>query len=154
MEPLSVIASITGVLSATAKISSAASTLISRWKEAPTSVHAIIAEMSALGVCLAQLKPYLQGSEIAPNTRTAAVSVEQIVIITSSCVLAVSELQKTLDTLELEKPLTMKTKLRWASRGKEIHALRSRVQASTVSLNLILTILTWCVRLLILSFQQ
>ena len=151
MEPLSIIASIAGILSATVKISSAASSLISRWKEAPTSIHGIIAEMSALGACLAQLKPYLQGIEAVPISRTAAISVEQIVIVTSSCVLAVSELQKPLDTLEPEKPLNKKTKLRWASHGKEIDTLRSRVQASTSSLNLILTVITWYVYLLVTS---
>ena len=72
----------------------------------------------------------------------AAISVEQIVIIASSCVLAVSELQKTLDLLEPDKPLSKTVKLRWSSYEKKINMLRSRVQASASSLNLILTVLT------------
>ena len=142
-------ASVAGIFSATLKISSVASSLISRWKEAPTSIHGIVAEMSALAACLVQLKPYLQGIETASSSRTAAISVEQIVIVTSCCVLAVSELQKTLETLEPGKPTNKKIRLRWASQGRKIDTLRSRVQASTSSLNLILTVITWCVCLLL-----
>ena len=71
-----------------------------------------------------------------------AISVEQVVIIASSCVLAVSELQETLDSLEPDKPLSKRVKIRWSSYEKKINMLRSRVQASASSLNLVLTVLT------------
>ena len=142
MDPLSVIASVTGILAAAFKISNAASALISGWKEAPNSLHSIVSEMAALSACLAQLRPFLSRREIAPKSRMAAISVEQIVVVASSCVLAVSELQKTLDSLEPEKPLSKRVKLRWSSYEKKINMLRSRVQASTSSLNLVLTVLT------------
>lgn len=98
--------------------------------------------MAALSACLAQLRPFLSGREIAPKSRMTAISVEQIVIIASSCVLAISELQETLDSLEPEKPLSKRVKIRWSSYEKRINMLRSRVQASASSLNLVLTILT------------
>lgn len=142
MDPLSVIASLTGILGAAFKISKAASALISGWKDAPSSLHSIVSEMAALSACLAQLRPFLSKREIAPKSRMAAISVEQIVVIASSCVLSVSELQKTLDSLEPEKPLSKRVKLRWSSYEKKINMLRSRVQASTSSLNLVLTVLT------------
>ena len=142
MDPLSVIASITGILTAAYKISSAASALISSWKDAPSSLHSIVSEMAALSACLAQLRPFLSRRQIAPKSRMTAISVEQIVIIASSCVLAVSELQETLDSLEPEKPLSKKVKIRWSSYEKKINMLRSRVQASASSLNLVLTVLT------------
>ena len=142
MDPLSVIASITGILAAAFKISNAASALILGWKDAPNSLHGIVSEMAALSACLAQLRPFLSRREIAPKSRMAAISVEQIVIIASSCVLAVSELQETLDALEPEKPLSKRVKLRWSSYEKKINMLRSCVQASASSLNLVLTVLT------------
>ena len=142
MDPLSVIASITGILTAAFKISSAASALISSWKDAPSSLHSIVSEMAALSACLAQLRPFLSRREIAPKSRMTAISVEQIVVIASSCVLAVSELQETLDSLEPEKPLSKRVKIRWSSYEKKINMLRSRVQASASSLNLVLTVLS------------
>lgn len=142
MDPLSVIASISGILAVAFKISNAASGLISSWKDAPNSLHSIVSEMAALSACLAQLRPFLSRREIAPKSRMTAISVEQIVIIASSCVLAVSELQETLDSLEPEKPLSKRVKLRWSSHEKKINMLRSRVQASASSLNLVLTVLT------------
>ena len=143
MEPVTVITSVSGVLIATKKISSAASSLILGWKEAPNSIRAIVAEMSALDACLAQLKPYLEGIGAAPTSRTTAITVEQIVIVTTSCVMAVSELQRTLDALEPEKPLSKRTKLRWPFHEKKLNSLRSRVHASISSLNLILSVMTW-----------
>ncbi len=142
MDPLSVIASITGILTAAFKISNAASAIISGWKDAPNSLHSIVSEMAALRACLAQLMPFLSRRETAPKSRMAAISVEQIVIVASSCVLAVSELQKTLDSLEPDKPLSKTVKLRWSSHEKKINMLRSRVQASANSLSLVLTALT------------
>ena len=142
MDPLSVIASITGILTAAFKISTSASALISSWKDAPNSLHNIVSEMAALSACLAQLRPFLSRREIAPKSRMTEISVEQIVIIASSCVLAVSELQETLDSLEPEKPLSRRIKMRWSSYEKKINTLRSRVQASASSLNLVLTVLT------------
>lgn len=142
MDPLSVIASITGILTAAFKISTAASALISSRKDAPNSLHSIVSEMAALSACLAQLRPFLSRREIAPESRMTEISVEQIVIIASSCVLAVSELQQTLGSLEPEKPLSRRVKIRWSSYEKKINMLRSRVQASASSLNLVLTVLT------------
>ena len=142
MDPLSVIASVTGILTAAFKISNTASALISAWKNAPNSLHNLISEMAALSACLAQLMPFLSRREIAPKSRMAAISVEQIIIIASSCVLAVSELQRLLDSIGLEKPLSKRVKLRWSSYEKKINTLLSRVQASASSLNLVLTTLT------------
>ncbi len=145
MDPISVIASVTGVLAAAVHISSVASSLISRWKDAPSSIHNIVVEMTALGACLGQLKPYLQNLDTVPSTRTEIISVEQVVIILSSCVLSVSELQKSLDPFGPGKTLTVSNKIWWASHEKKMNTLRSRVQASTNSLNLILTVITWYV---------
>ena len=154
MDPLSVIASITGMLTAAAKISSTASSLIAAWKDAPTSLSGIVAEASALIACLTQLMPFLRGIERAPESRTKAISIKQIVILVSSCVLAISELQKTLDALKPDKTLSRRVKLRWASHEKKLNNLRFRVQFSTTSLNLVLTALTWYVYLFDISSMR
>ena len=143
MEPLSVIASITGVLTAAAKISTAASSLVTAWKDAPASLSGVITETAALGACLTQLEPFVRGLQKAPESHSRGLSVEQIVTIMSSCVLAVSELQRTLDSLKPHQPLPRTKRLRWPSYEKKINKSRSRVQSSTTSLNLVLTALTW-----------
>ena len=101
--------------------------------------------MSALGACLAKLKPYLEDLDSVPSARTAIISVEQIIIILSSCVLSISQLQESLHRFEPGRPLTKSHKFWWAMHEKQINTLRSRVQASTASFNLILTVITWYV---------
>ena len=144
MDPLSVIASITGILTSAAKISTVAATLISVWREALDSVRSIVAEMSALRVCLAQLHPFIQGTGVVPRSRKVTISLEQIVIVTSSCILTIAELEKTLDSLKPDLPLSKITKFRWMTQEKRLNSMLALVRASTNSLNLILTIITCC----------
>ena len=147
MDPLSVGASIIGVLSAVRKISATASALVSGWKEAPISIRSINSEMSALRFCLEQLKPFFQGRRMAPESRNAELSVQNFVAVLSHCVLTISELEKTMDTLKADRPLAAWTKLRWSSHEKKLNTLITRVRAATSSLNLILMIMTWYVDL-------
>lgn len=143
MDPLSVIASVTGLLSVVAEITTVLSDFLRREKNAPASMRNIITEVSALHVCLAQLSHFIRGTEDAPRSRQAAISVEQVVVVNTTCVLALSELEKILDSFKLKQPMSTFTKLRWAINEQEITGILERIRVSRSSLNLILTILTW-----------
>lgn len=143
MDPLSVIASITGILNVAAKVTSLLSDFVQKERDAPISFRNIIAEVSALSVCLAQLSPFLRGTEQAPKSRQAAISVEQVVIVNTSCVLTLSELEKILDSYKLNQPMSTITKIRWARNESKIVGILDRIRASKSSLNLILIILSW-----------
>lgn len=147
MDPLSVVASVTGVLAVTAKITSSLTGFVKREKEAPKSIQKVITEVSDLNVCLAQLAPYIQKFENVPKSRAAHISVEQVIVINTSCVLALSELEEILDSFKLNQPLSTMTKIRWARQEQTITTLLLTLRASTNSLNLILTILSWWVLL-------
>lgn len=143
MDPLSVLASVTGILNVAAKVTQVLSDFIQKEQGAPTSFRNIIAEVSALSVCLAQLAPILQGTEQAPRSRKAAISVGQVVVVDTSCVLTLSELEKILDTFKLDQPMSTPNKIRWARTEPTIVGILDRIRASKGSLNLILTILIW-----------
>lgn len=68
---------------------------------------------------------------------------EQIVVVNTTCVLELSELEKILDSFKLKQPMSTFTKLRWARNEQEITGILERIRVSKSSLNLILTILTW-----------
>jgi len=143
MDPLSVLASVTGILNVAAKVTQVLSDFIQKERGAPTSCRNIIAEVSALSVCLAQLAPILQGTEQAPQSRQAAISLGQVIVVNTSCVLTLSELEKILDSFKLNQPMPTLDKVRWTRTEPTIIGILDRIRASKSSLNLILTILTW-----------
>ena len=143
MDAISVIASITGMLAVAAKITKVSADFIRKERSAPKSIHNIVTEVSDLSVCLARLSPFIQGTEDTPNVRKAAISVEEIIVINTSCVIAMSDLEEILDSFKLDQPMSTATKLRWAIEEQQINDILARVRTSKSSLNLVLTIMTW-----------
>ncbi len=84
----------------------------------------------------------MQGSKQAARTRTSQISVEQLVIINTSCVLTLSELDKMMDSFKFQRPFSLLDKMRWAKNESKIRELLSRVRTSQSSLNMILAIFT------------
>ncbi len=138
MDPLSVIASVTGLLSVRAKITKALLDFIRKEKSAPASIRNILAEVSDLSVCLPQLSPFRRGTENAPKSRQAAISVEQVVVVNTSCVLTLSELEKILHCFKFDQLMSTTTRLQWARHEQKTTCILERVRASKSLLNLIL----------------
>ena len=143
MDPLSVIASVTGILVAAAHVTIMVNNFIEKERDAPDSLRKVSAEVADLSNCLTHLAPFLQDIENVATERKAAISVEHIVAINTSCVLTLSELEKVLDSFHLDRPMATRTRLRWARHQKKIENILVRVRASKSSLNLILTMFTW-----------
>ena len=142
-EPLSLIGSVVGIVAVTSQLTTSLIDFVRREQDAPASMHGIVTELSALRACLAQLRPFVQGSRHAPSNRASRVSLEQIFVVNTSCVLTLSELDKTLDSFKFDRAFTLRDKLRWAKNEPRIHQLLSRIRASQSSLNMILSIFTW-----------
>lgn len=145
MDPLSVAASITGLLAAAAKITSVVTSFIEKERDAPASAHSVLTEVSDLSLCLAQLAPFIRGTKSAERSRRDAISVEQVVIISTSLVMSVSELEKLLNSFKIDLPMSTMAKIHWARNSEKVNKILTRIRASKSSLNLILTIFTWSV---------
>jgi hypothetical protein len=143
MDVISALASITGLLAVAAKIISVSADFIRKEKNAPRSMHHIVKEVSDLRICLARLLPFIQGIEDAPKARKAAISVEDIIVISTSCIIAMSDLEEVLDSYKLDQPMPTKTRIRWAREEQKITDILARVRVSKTSLSLVLTIMTW-----------
>lgn len=137
------IASITGILAAAAKITTVVTGFIEKNRDVPNSTRSVLTEVSDLSLCLAQLAPFIRGTRIAERTRKDAISVEQIVVVSTSLVLNISELEQMLDSLSLDQPMSMTARMRWVKVEGRIECILTRIRASKSSLNLILTIFTW-----------
>ena len=145
MDPLSVIASITGILAVAAKITTTLAAFIEKDRNAPKSIRRVLTELSDLRACLDQLAPFIQGIKGAEESRKDGISVEQVVVISTSLVLNISELDKMLDSFRLEEPMSTTARLRWTKNEEKIDNILTHIRASKSSLSLILIIFTWWV---------
>lgn len=143
MDPLSVTASILGLLGAAQKVSSLLVTLINHVKEAPRQAEKVLLEVNDISACLSQLQNFLSGSMTTPESQAKLLMVDQIIVTLTTCVMTFSELEEIATNLQANRPLRLSTKVRWAMKEQKISRLLLRLQSSKASLNLMLTILTW-----------
>lgn len=143
MEAISIAASVVGIISVTAKLATGLTELIERGKNVPGSIHSLVSELNDMRGCLAQLQPLLQDTQRSAPSRTAMLSLSQILTINTSCVLTLSELEKFVDSFKKRQSLSNLDRLRWLKNESRIERMLLRIRASRSSLNLILVILTW-----------
>ncbi|KAI4256364.1 MAG: hypothetical protein LQ352_002129 [Teloschistes flavicans] len=142
MEALSIAASVLGILSVTAKLATGLTELIERGKNVPDSIQSLVSELNDIRGCLVQLQPFLEDTQRSSTSRTAMISLDQVVTINTSCVLTLSELEKFIDSFKNPKSLSRIDRLRWLKNESRVDRILLRIRASKSSLNLILVILT------------
>ena len=145
MEPLSVAASVIGLLEVTAKVSTVLTTFIRGIYDAPNLADTILQEVSDISACLAQLQAFLLGTRIGARSRMALIMVEQVVVTLTAAVMTFSELEEILESLQDLTASRITTRIAWMRKEPALARLRLRLNSSRQSLNLMLTTLTWCV---------
>lgn len=141
MDPLSIAASVTGLIMAGAQITS----LVQRLQDAPALASAVETEISHFVVVLSQLQPFLTGASHPPTlpSRSSLIEVQQIQIILSGSVITLSELQTAVAALSHGAGIGIRDRVRWMLAESAIAQLVQRVRDHKSSLTLILTLLTW-----------
>lgn len=137
------LASVAGILAVSAKITTAVTEFIQSVGDVPESTRSVLTEVSDLSLCLSQLMPFLRGTRTAERTRRDGISVEQVVVISTSLVMSISELEKLLDSFKLDLPMSAFARMQWVRNEEKVNRILNRIRASRSSLNLILTIFTW-----------
>ena len=145
MDPLSVAASVVGLLGATVKVSTILNDFIRDLKDVPSVANGVLQEVADIGSCLAQLQAFLTGTRVGSRSRTALIMVEQVVVTLTSCVITFSELEAALDALTRDIPAQLTRRIAWLRKEPVLERLCQRLNRSKISLNLMLTTLTWCV---------
>ncbi|MCJ1438151.1 hypothetical protein MMC27_007538 [Xylographa pallens] len=145
MDPLSVSVSIVGLLTAAASVTAFLQNFVHGVGDAPKLARTIIAEVTGIGTCLAQLQSFLVGIREVSSSRTSIVMVEQVLVTLTACVTNFSDLEKVLDTLKgnhPDGPSGAMDRIRWTMKEQTISSILSRLQMSKSSLNLMLTTLS------------
>jgi hypothetical protein len=150
MDPLSVTASIVGLLTAGCKMVSLLRN-IALLRDTPQSVTAVLREVESITQILKSLEQYLDGEAIPSPDRLSLILVEEIQAILTGCVLTYSNLTFLLDSIGLSRSrndasragASIFNRLRWLIKEREILSFIQQLNSFKLSLSLMLTMFQW-----------
>jgi hypothetical protein len=144
-DPLSVAASVVGLLTAGAQITKVLTQVIDKARGAPEECRRIRNHVDDIRNVLAQLQLFVTGTSRALRSRTSLILVDQVIVTLAACVTTFSELDTFAQGLHSEAEMGVLDRLRWASKQKDINDVLHRLESHKSSLSLMITILTWYV---------
>lgn len=81
MEPITVAASIVGLLGAAAKVSSTLTSIEGSVKSAPKLAETALMEVADITICLSQLQKFLLRTQKAERSQESLIAVDQVLVI-------------------------------------------------------------------------
>ncbi|KAK5651443.1 hypothetical protein OQA88_12450 [Cercophora sp. LCS_1] len=145
-DPLSVAASIVGLLSATASVSKVLGPYISAARDTPQIAHHVNTEVQTTSIILSALQSLAQNMASVSVQRAALVEIDQVVAILTSGVIVFSDLEASVSTLPVPDSssitrLALRSRFQWVRKEDEFAKLLSRLQSFKISLSALLNIL-------------
>ncbi|KAK4443349.1 hypothetical protein QBC34DRAFT_211599 [Podospora aff. communis PSN243] len=146
MDPLSVAASIAGLLSAAASISKVLGPYVTAARDTPQIAHHVNSEVQAASIILSALQSLANNMASVSVQRATLVEVDQVVAVLTSGVFVFSDLEASIGSLPLPDSasisrLALRSRFQWARKETEFTALLNRLQSFKSSISLILDIL-------------
>lgn len=106
MDPLSIIASVAGILAVTTKVISLLTAFSKSVTRCPGAAQNILREVADLHACVSQVQAFILGNQERETSRMQLLMVEQLVVTLSNYMLTMSELDKLLDSLKISRTFT------------------------------------------------
>jgi hypothetical protein len=143
MDPLSVAASIVGLLAAAQQISSAMGGIASAKAKGSKELSSVKITVDTLRSILLQLQLLLLDRASINPERASLILVEEVVVTLTACVATFSDLDVCLKGLRSDEQLGLLDVMRWATKAPELKLLLQHLEAHKTSLILMLNIITW-----------
>ena len=144
MDPLSVTASVVGLLGAARQIASILYKVQSGLKDAPRSMHQLLSQLNELKFTFDAVNYLLIGIDSAPRRRISMIQVDQLVATLSDAVLTFSELEALVHPLAADSlNPSLVERMKWVWKEDTIGNIMLRLDRHKASLTLMLTIVHW-----------
>ncbi|KAI0019151.1 hypothetical protein F4780DRAFT_459836 [Xylariomycetidae sp. FL0641] len=144
-DPLSVAASILGILAAAGKVVEILSPIVSAVKDAPMLPRLIYSEVVSSRIILSALHDLVPLLAAKHRKRASLIQVDQIIAILSDGVLVFSELEALSPSLPVPGTLiTLPNRLQWARKENTLSSILTRLENFKSSISLVLNIIQWC----------
>jgi hypothetical protein len=143
-DPLSIAASIGGLIALAGQLYSSIDNFLSNVKDAPIFARAIQAEIKSFRNSLHALQELFSSSTFGSNRRGSLISADYVLVAFTDAVLLFSELEAVITPLTPQtSDLALSAKVEWARMRERLNVLMERLQWQKQTLVLQLTILTW-----------
>lgn len=139
MDPLSVAASIVGLLTASAQIATVLDTFRSSYGIAET----VYSEIHTFRPVLIRLHDLILGPSVPNIARSSMIDLDQLVIVLTGSVCTFSDLEREVHRLGVAGSPSLRVRMRWTLAQSTIDSLVRQLQNQKASLSLMLAILTW-----------
>lgn len=140
MDPLSIAASITGILAAAAQVSS----LLSGISSAPASVAAVQSELEHIRLVFRALKSFVDHPRTISRYRASLIQIEDFTVILTQTVIVFSELETLIaPLLDSSRRSSIRRRLNWSRQETGVNRLANQLQRHKTSLSLLLQIVQW-----------
>jgi hypothetical protein len=143
MDPLSVAASVAGLVSLAGQLVPTLYNLGLTVKEANKDAQAAAVEVAAMSVVLQGLQGYIIGRSKANPRRLQLITVEHITASLTACVFTYSELDAVLKDLHADTRLKAWDRAIWFIKRDSIQDLVSKIQNHKLTFSCMLNILQW-----------
>lgn len=143
MDPLSVAASVVGLLTAAGKVYTLLDGLVASIKNAPKSMQEAQNEVKHIEVALYSLQRFVLQLDLTKPQRRALIPVYDLTAMLADAMMSFSEFESTLQLLATQNQV--RTVINWANYKKHIDEHLARSQRHKASITMMLKILQWCV---------
>jgi hypothetical protein len=146
LEPLSVAASIVGLLEVGSQMSSFLSSIVTKFRDGPSFAQRLRQEITDISAVLNYLQTYITGTTASAD-RASLILLEDVLITLTGCVITYSELQAILNGLNFNPEMGAFDLMKWAQQEPTITNITLRLRQHKRSLILMRTILKWYIYL-------
>lgn len=143
MDPLSVMASVVGLLAAAGQVSSILSKVKSSIQDVPRSMEHVISEVKTFETSLSAIQIFIHELSLAQRQRIAMIQVDQLLATLTEAVLTFSELEALVRPFEMDSGKVMKERIRWYWKEDDIFRIMTRLERYKSSFTLMLNIVQW-----------
>jgi hypothetical protein len=145
-EPLSIITSIAGILTAAARVAN----ILGRVKDAPESISTVLVEVNHIRIVFTALQKFLDKTSCLAPQRAALIQVDDVIVILTQTVLVFSELETLVQQYseqDIAGRLPAWRRVTWAWQQPAVSRLVNQLHRHKTSLSLMLQIIQWSVDL-------
>jgi hypothetical protein len=145
MDPLSITASIAGLLGISGKIYSILSEFVSNVKDAPRSVQTAMFAVEEMRLALISVEKLILDVPSVPRKRKALVEVDHLVITLTESVITFSDLEALVSPFVTDSVIDTSAwkRLKWAWKEEKVSLSIQRLESHKSSIIMMLSILQW-----------
>lgn len=145
MDPLSVTASIVGILAVEAKTGKLLQVTISSTRDVPHILTPLACEVHEVEAALSPLQILLADLSLTPTHRAALVQVDHLIVTLTQAVLTFSDLETAVAPFLTPRGgnVPLRTRLKWTRAESQCTKIVERLQRHKASISVMLNILQW-----------